>query len=733
MSGIYAEFRRVAQERLDKLEGLLTTVEQNGVDDDTHAALRREIHTLKGEANMLALRCACRLAELVEELIHRLGAFELRDVEALGLAFEGLEHLDAVISGMDEGGKEGAVPEGDFEARFGAWRGRPVATPDQQQAPEVLEAPSDLPEEPIERRFEAASSESDVRVSSARLGDLLRLIAGLELSRKEKLGLASDLSRLGTMVAGLRRSIAASAGARTRADIADELAAAVSSCDVLHNELRVTLGALKDAMLEEGTRIDALGAAVRSVSTVRVADSFARYPRLFRRVARDAGKDVVLRIECEPINVERGVMDALSEPLLHLLTNAIDHGVEEAELRATLGKPKTAVVTLAAQLRGARMLISVSDDGAGVAIDAVRRRAIEQRLLREEEHDAISADDTLRILTGAGFTTRTEVTTLSGRGVGLDVVRERVKALGGTLGMRTAAGEGSAFEIDVPTTATLARVLLVEAGAADFALPIEAVEAIVDPADFEVERVGHGRMVRLDGAPLVLRSLPEVLGLAHDDFDDRARIVVVTDGRVRRAFSVDGVRGTETVVVHSSGKLLDRSPMVRSLVTTANGRIAPVLDPATLLAEAVRRPAGHAIARTRSATILIVDDSEIARQVVARHLVHSGFSVIEAMDGRAAMIELSRRIPDVIVTDLEMPVMDGFQLLRAVRSAPTFSHVPIVVLSSLSDEAARAKAGALGADAYIVKETLEETSLRDTLARLIGAEPGAAVAPRGSA
>jgi two-component system chemotaxis sensor kinase CheA len=245
------------------------------------------------------------------------------------------------------------------------------------------------------------------------------------------------------------------------------------------------------------------------------------------------------------------------------------------------------------------------------------------------------------------------------------------------------------------------------------------VEAVFDASQLAVERAGRGTFVRVHGAPTLLRALHELLALDAPSTAELTRVVVVADGAARRAFLVGAVGGAQTVVVHAAGRFLEGAALVRSLVTTPDGRVAPLLAPGPLLAAAAKASAGPTAPHKRDATILVVDDSEIARQLVARHLVRAGFTVVEAMDGRGALLELSRRIPDAIVTDLQMPAMDGFQLLRAVRAAPTFSHVPVVVLSSLSAEADKSRAGALGADAYIVKETLDAAALHETLARLI--------------
>lgn len=737
MSDLNAQFRRSARDRLDRLEALLTSVEQHTADEEVHRALHREIHTLKGEANMLGLETTRRVAELVEEAIHRLGDAQDLDSAALQLVFEGLEHLADLIGGLDGLGNEGAWRDDDYEARVVALTAATTAS-QEERSPRAAEAPPRLGADVLPAvEAEGASVDLDVRLPVERIEALLRLVSSIEISQKERLASGGDLLPLRETLGGLRRSILAMAtpthAAAKHAEVdTDATRAALAACDDLDRGLRNAIQSARNAATEDTGHLDALSASVRDIATVRVADAFAGYPRLFRRVAREAGKDVVLRMECDPLKVERRVMESLSEPLVHLLTNAIDHGVESASERAARGKPKTATVTLSARLAGARMHITVQDDGAGIAIEALRRRAVADGLMDEEAAETLSEGDALQLLTGAGFTTRTEVTRLSGRGVGLDVVRARVDALGGHLSLRSIPGRGATFELDVPTSATLAHAVVVEASGSAFALPMYAVAAILDAATLRIERAGRGKVVRIDGAPILLRRLSDALGLEGNRTAEVSRVIVVAHGTSRRAFLVDAILGTQVVVVHPVGKFLAASSLIRSLATSADGRVAPMLDPQGLFAEVASSRREPTSDRATSASILVVDDSEIARQIVVDVLVKAGFSVAQAMDGRAAMIELARAMPDAIVTDLEMPIMDGFQLLRAIRAAPSFSHLPIIVLSSLAAEADKQRAGALGADAYIVKEALDGPTLCDTVTRLVGAKAPSDPVDRGA-
>jgi two-component system chemotaxis sensor kinase CheA len=455
---------------------------------------------------------------------------------------------------------------------------------------------------------------------------------------------------------------------------------------------------------------------------VPVGVALAGLPRLVRDTAAACGKQARLELVGDGTEVDRSVLEGISGALTHLVRNAVDHGIEPPGERAAAGKPARGAVRLHARQLGSEVIIAVTDDGRGIDVERVRQQAARHGI----DTDGMNSDELLQLIFRSGLSTTTFVTDISGRGVGLDVVRTNVEAARGRVEVRSEPGSGTEFRIIVPITLAVLRCLLVEAGHQRFALPFHRV--VLTQAHERASQVqAEGRtVVWVDDQPVPVTTLAETIGTA-DGQPSRGPIVVLTDNARQHAFQVDRLVGQRDVVLKGLSRLLPHLPAVAGASVEPDGSIFIVLDPPGLIQRARQTRRTHALtvpadhADTLRHRILVVDDALTVRELQRSILQRAGFDVRLATDGLQAMSRLAEEPADLVLTDIEMPNMDGFALTQAIRAHAALANIPVLILSSRSSEADRQRGLDVGADGYIIKSGFDEASLLAAVNRLLGA------------
>jgi two-component system chemotaxis sensor kinase CheA len=447
--------------------------------------------------------------------------------------------------------------------------------------------------------------------------------------------------------------------------------------------------------------------AAIDMRTLPLSSITGRYPRAVRDIAAATGKEVALVIEGTDTQLDRVILEGLGDALAHLLRNAVAHGIEAPEERRRAGKPAAGRVRMSAEQRGNVVAVDVSDDGRGVSAALLEQ--------------ARAAGSLVDVLAAPGFSTAPEVSDVAGRGVGLDAVKEHVEALGGSMEIESVTGAGTTIRLLLPYSVALTRVLMIERDGHPFGVPLAAVEEVVVIA--ETLALGGREALELRGRPVPLADLSAVLGARTRPLPERARALVVRASGRRRAIACDGVLGEHEVVVKSLGPLLAGVPGYLGAAIVDDGAIAPILDPAWLAArEGSAAPAIVAAQPAAAAApkVLVVDDQFTVRELQRSILEAAGYRVTLARDGREAYAQVGADAEiDLVVTDVNMPEMDGFQLLEAIRRDPRRSALPVVLLTSLGNEEDRRRGAEAGADAHIVKDQFDQRALLDTLDRLL--------------
>jgi two-component system chemotaxis sensor kinase CheA len=675
--------------------------------DELLRELLRAAHSLKGAARSVEQGAVESVCHRLEGVFARVtsGALAL-GADEFALLFKAVDAVTAVgrgLAGGEKPGGEAALAELATKLRQ-LGEGARAAAGGEAAAPPVPPSEAAPPRAAGATGKEAAGA--TVRVAADKLDVMLAQVGELlgALGRTE-VGMES--------LAGARAQVAELRG--TGGDRATLLAGVDGTLEELAAELGAALRDLRHA----AARVD------RSVHQARM-HPFALVCEGLERTIRDltaaTGDDKKVRLELDGTGVEldRSVLEAVKDPLRHLVRNAVDHGVEPAAVRRLAGKPETATVRVSAAYRDGRAEIRVEDDGRGLDPAAIARQLDKRGLPVPDEPAAL-----LRSVFLPGFSTATIITDISGRGVGLDVVRSAVEGLRGTVEVQSLAGAGALFMLSVPLTLTTLDGFLMRAGGQTLAVASSQVDRVFRVRADELRRADGRAVLVGSGAPVPVVALADVLGLAAATRPPGAMLLgaVVSVGSERMALVVDELLGRREIVVKSLSARVRRTPLVTGACILPSGEVALVLSPGTLLDKASAadpaRVAAWENAPKARRRILVVEDSVTTRSLTRSILEAAGYEVATANDGEAAWRQLELEGADLLVTDVEMPELDGFELTRRVRASSRWERLPVVLLTGLERDEHKARGMEAGADAYLVKSAFDQRLLLETIAQLL--------------
>jgi two-component system, chemotaxis family, sensor kinase CheA len=664
-------FREEAAEHLDGMVACLLAVEAGQGSGQATDALFRHAHSLKGSAGMVGLREVGVIASAIEDVLQ-----SARDSENSSLPIEPLLQATDVLRRAVAG--EHGVADAAAEALA-------VQVP-QDGSPEHPLAEHECP--PVESQHAPLQRESPPIEHSN----------GAREAPKEP---------------AKPRSI------RVAAHKVDRMLDAVGETVLHHRRLEHMLGdaprGAEEALEHEVDRgehlLDELQEAVLELRMVPLSSITSPLPRAVRDLAAAEGKQVDLKITGAETQLDRVLLEGLSETINHLLRNAVAHGIEPPAVRERAGKPRRGAVELRAEPRGGQIAIEVRDDGGGVSADALAEGA--------------SRGSLVDVLAEAGFSTAEDVSEIAGRGVGLDAVKRQVEAVGGSLAIDTKPGAGTSATLLLPATLALLRVLIVRRGAQRFGLPLASVAEAI--AVEQVMTLGGRQSILVRDQSLGLCDLASALGMVAPDLPEVSRALVVEAANGRLALACEEVLGEQEVVVKPLGFSLAGMPGYLGAAILSDGAVMLVLDPAHLVRQAPRAAVevgdAAALQARQAPKVLVVDDQFTVRELQRSILRTSGYRVEVACDGREALRTLGGEGDfDLVVTDLQMPELDGLALLAAIRADPDHASLPVVIVTSRGSEEDRKRGVQAGADAYIVKDEFDQQALLETVRRLVGAQ-----------
>ncbi len=770
-----------AEDHLQNIAKSLRLLQVESERKDVVQEIRRSVHTLKGAGAMVGFRTVTQLSHRMEDLLDLVYEGNLTlNSDVFELLFTSADVLQDLVNGTIELPlldslysrfsvlSENAVSDADELASL-----LNVAEP-QQPAPAMsLEAvelaqkyeqaiekkPQPVEEaKPVERR----KSSQVVRVPLERLDEVVRLVSELAISRTTFEQLMLDYKRLvdelipsterlrrisntiqsqyevsyldgRRVVGGFVGADHSQASSRIAYEfnslefdrytefhrLSRELIETTSDIRTVGNDLNTLVGDFDTILNRQGRVSSDIQERLMRTRMVPLASLATRLHRTVRVLANEQNKLVEFNIEGEQIELDKTVLEEIADPLNHLLRNAVDHGIELPSVRKAQGKPEFGRIQLRAYYAGNQVIIEVNDDGAGMEPDILRATALKKGYITESEVAQLSDDDLFSLVFLPGFSTSAKVSEISGRGVGLDVVRTNVHKLKGTVSLSSKPHKGVKFIIRLPMTLAITRALLVKAHGETFAFPLGDVTQILRLENDKFERIGKEAVVRVGKDVFPVIRLGEALHLKQppDDTVGRVPVLIFSVGERQFALVVDHILQGREIVIKSLGNHLRRVHGISGATLMGDGSVVLILNPLELVSmpEAYeprpwKAPHPPKAAASEAYTVMIVDDSPSVRRVITNLVKNTGWVPVVAKDGIDALetIQSSPAAPDLILLDIEMPRMDGYEFMQTLKGQIEYSAIPIVILTSRAGEKHRQKAIELGASDYVIKPYLDE-------------------------
>ncbi|MGD0886280.1 MAG: response regulator [Thermodesulfovibrionales bacterium] len=713
----------------------------------------RESHSMKGAARAVNLTLIENVCQSFENV---LAALKRREIvpgrEILDVLHRGVNTLGELLATVK---KEGILPEKASirdlvrELESVAKKAEPKKRPEAVEKPQAVLPPLVSREEPPSEEASAAvlRRTETMRISKERLDSIFLQAEGL-LSAKLLMGQRIiELREIISHVAALKKeweeirhyarkaggppeknggAVVNSAEVKKLADVLETKGDRISK---LHDALISLIKASEHDSRSFAAMADSLLEDLKTVSMLPFSSLLEMLPKVVRDLSHDRGKEASLTTSGGEIEIDRRVLDEIREPLIHLVRNCIDHGIEKPEERAKRKKPLSGVVAIdIGYSEGKSVKIAVSDDGAGVDISKVRNSAVRLGIFSRQEVNEMDEQRLLPLIFRSGVTTSPIITDISGRGLGLAIVQERVERMGGALFCETSEGKGTTFRIVLPLTLATFRGVLVQADDRHFVIPITGLDRTMRVSRDEIRTVENRETITVGGLTIPLVSLRAVLEMPRKGKGgtggEFAEVAVLGAAEHRIAFSVDAVLHEQEVIVKDLGKQLSRVRNVAGATVLGTGKVVPVLNVSDLLKSAVKiSPAAEAPALVGETvvakkSILVVEDSITARTLLKNILESAGYDVQTAVDGIDAFTALKAGQFDMVISDIDMPRMNGLDLTVKIREDKKFGGLPVVLVTALESREDRERGIDVGANAYIVKSSFDQSNLLEVIKRL---------------
>ncbi|MHB8159816.1 MAG: hybrid sensor histidine kinase/response regulator [Thermoleophilia bacterium] len=757
-------FRAEAEERLHNLAEGLMTLENVPGDEELLKKLFREAHTLKGAAGMMGFDTVRDLSHRVEDLLSSVqkGQIPLNKNRA-DILLETLDRIEELlpdsdncqVSEIDVSGlmerlalaNDSHGIDSSNEEIQGGQTVRPVATPGI-----AAETPAQEPETPprlaaatktkniaaaVEAEPSTRGADPTIRVNIEKLDKLLNLMGEILVNQIDSEGQVHELSDLQQSARELRNVFSSLAdqvedlknnsGADQIASFREKLIQAEHRAEAISGSIDDAASRFKENTASRRLALDELQDRTLQVRMLPLTSIFNIYPRVIRDASSASSKIVRLQTSGEDTELDKRILEQISDPLMHIIRNCVDHGIEAPSARVAAGKPEQGTIRLDAYQRGDRVEIEIKDDGAGIDPDKLRKSAIEKGLL--EVNDELSDEDLIDLIFRPGFSTAETITEISGRGVGLDVVKSNIEKLEGFVNVESEPGAGTRFTVSLPVTLAVIKGLLVESSDARFVIPLSSVKEMVAVSEKDIRTLGSRRSFLVRDIAIPLIDLLEYLGGGETErAGKRSQVVVVGSDKFMLGLEVGRLLGEQEVVIKPLGVFLGSLPYIAGLTILGSGAAVVVLN-ISQLARKVKEgtPGQHKVKHehqvgipvTRRKTVLVVEDSLVVRELQRNILETAGYDVNTAVDGADALIQLSQKPADCVVTDIEMPRMDGFDLTSAIRKTEDLRDTPVIMVTSLGNDSDKKRGIEVGADAYVIKGSFDQDILLNTIERLV--------------
>jgi two-component system, chemotaxis family, sensor kinase CheA len=567
--------------------------------------------------------------------------------------------------------------------------------------------------------------------ASQRVSDLAAVVSTLDQWKQKWNSVASHGGALGSFNADKRKSSTSGKQDGQLVKLLDFLEWNQDCIKSLEQKIRSLIKSAEGDARLHGTMVDDLLEDMMNVLMLPCSSLLEIFPKLVRDLSRDAEKEVNLDILGADLEIDRRILEEMKDPLIHLVRNCIDHGIEHPEERLIKGKQRQGTLTIAiSQISGNQVEIVVSDDGAGIDVSRVREAARKRGMITEQEKLRLEGQEAVSLVFRSDVSTSPVVSNISGRGLGLAIVREKVENLGGHISVATAPEVGASFRILLPVTLSTFRGILVSVSEQLFVIPTASVERVARIKKDVIKTVGNRDTIEVNGRAMPLVRLADALELDRvskkSDDSEYMKALILRSGETLVAFSVEAVLQEQEVLVKGLGKQLSRVRNIAGATVLGSGKLAPILNVQDLVKSAMSHASSGIVSALQLEqldsgikSVLVVEDSITSRMLLKNILESSGYQVTTSVDGLEAWNLLKNETFDLVVSDVEMPRMDGFQLTANIRSDEKLGTLPVVLVTSLGSREDKERGIDVGANAYIVKGSFDQNNLLETLDRLI--------------
>jgi two-component system sensor histidine kinase and response regulator WspE len=732
-------FRMEAETQCQVLTAGLLELERDPASAGHLESCMRAAHSLKGAARIVGLEAGVRVAHAMEDCLvaAQRGTTQLRR-----------DHIDLLLRGVDLLGRIAATPEADMESWSAGARpqvdalladlARGLASGPPATPTPVAAAIAATPAPPAEIRPPASDAEVSDRVLRVTADNLNRLLglAGeamvesrwLKPFAESLIGMKRLHYNLGKALDTLRDAIPRDALDERARNAFGEAQQAVLEC---HRQMAQRLAQLeafdgRSTSLSNRLYGEALACRMRPF-----ADGIAHFPRMVRDLGNALGKQVRLTVLGEATPVDRDILEKLDAPLGHLFRNAVDHGIETPGQRQAAGKPEAGTISLEARHSAGMLQIVIADDGRGIDLELLRAKVVERGLVNGDIAPRLSEAELLEFLFLPGFSMKETVTDISGRGVGLDAVQNMIRLVRGTVRIASHAGAGMRFALQLPLSLSVVRALLVDVGGEAYAFPLAYIQHVLQVPRRQLETLEGRQHFALDGRRVGLVSARQLLqGQEHELAGEQLPVIVMAAHGSIYGLVVDRFLGQHELVVHPLDERLGKIEGIAAGALTADGAAVLIVDLEDLVNSVDKLVAGGHLGRLRNAAIaaaaapgkrvLVVDDSLTVREVQRKLLTRHGYEVEVAVDGMDGWNAVRTGEFDLLVTDVDMPRMDGIELTRQIRADADLKSLPVMIVSYKDREEDRRRGLDAGADYYLTKGSFHDETLLEAVMDLIG-------------
>lgn len=709
------QFKAESRERIQVLNLGLLKLEKSPQDRELLNAMMREAHSIKGAARMMGYKRIAEITHKMEDGFQwALNGELLLAKDHFQVLFKCLDALEPLLQDKvtwEDQGVNRDFTEDLCRLMENSFSGQVKAKSERSKVQTVK--PSKPAKEPVQQSFQEPSTtlkasfatdvstpamEESIRVEVDKLNRLINLAGELLISK----------IRLAEVTQGIASRL------ETQMEANPVFSELVKGLDTVTNHIDTLTENLQEEMMK-----------VRMLPVGHLLNTF---PRAMRDLAQEKGKEIDFVVQGEETQLDKAILDEIKIPLMHLLRNAVDHGIESPEERKRKGKPSLGRVALLAEQEGSQVMISVTDDGRGIDIEKVKEHAVQKGLVAKDHIEQLVDEQVYNLLFTPGFSTQEEVSEISGRGVGLDVVRDIVIKLKGMVEVHSHFGQGATFRIKLPLTLAITESLLVMAGSDTYAIPVDSVIETIRISLNDIKTVETKDVITVRGHIMPIVKLHDIFGLPTKGILEKKffPVVIVQSVEKRVGILVDVLLGRQEIVGKSLGDPLKNIKNIAGATILGNGKVVLMLDVPSMIHSAEGGVIRKVEVKPKVApgkkrkTILLAEDV-LSTAMLEKNILESvGYFVVIARDGKEALDKASQESFDLVISDVLMPRMDGFELVTRLRREKKYKEVPIIIVTTRESDEDKRKGMEAGANAYLLKSDFTSEGLLETIERLIG-------------